>query len=33
MTDEAARLAYVAVSRAMESLIIVAPGGAVSPWL
>ena len=33
ITDEAARLAYVAMSRATESLTIVAPGGAVSPWL
>ncbi len=30
---ESARLAYVAISRATESLTIVAPGGALSPWL
>jgi hypothetical protein len=33
ISEDAARLAYVAVSRAIESLIIVAPGAAVSPWL
>jgi len=33
MTEEIAHLAYVAISRATESLTIVAPGGALSPWL
>jgi len=33
LTDEVARLVYVAISRATESLAIVAPGGAVSPLL